>query len=307
MKPIHILGRGAIGSLLAARAIQAGISFTSEIRNGSRDCVKVHDTDNSVISLPPAIVGSTHPIDPQSIILIPLKAYQVPDAVAALTPRVSASNTIVLLHNGMLDYSKLVEGLRTLNIFACTTSYGAKKLQDETVITGVGKTVFGPVNTNRNISTDHAHKLFISTTQTVEDALNALLPPCEYQQKIETVIWRKLLINAVINPITAIHNIQNGELASPIYRDLIDSILSEAVGVSNRLGIQVDLVEVKHAVYSVIRNTANNYSSMHQDVAYGRKTEIDFISGYIVQQGKKLGIPVDTNESLLNQVKKRTQ
>lgn len=56
-------------------------------------------------------------------------------------------------------------------------------------------------------------------------------------------------------------------------------------------------------VYDVVSKTANNSSSMRQDIKLNRPTEIDFINGFIVEQAKKLNIATPENEVLLAQVK----
>jgi 2-dehydropantoate 2-reductase len=58
-------------------------------------------------------------------------------------------------------------------------------------------------------------------------------------------------------------------------------------------------------VYTVIEQTAENYSSMHQDIAAQRQTEVDYINGYIAQEGLKKGIDVSVNASMVAQIKQR--
>lgn len=127
----------------------------------------------------------------------------------------------------------------------------------------------------------------------------------------------KLAINAVINPLTVIFDCFNGELFNrPSIRALIRALLTE---ISSVLCSIVDssaagLVEkptakarfspegLEKTVEDAAVKTAQNISSMRQDVRAGRVTEINYINGYIVKRGTEQGIDCRFNCALVQMV-----
>ena len=116
-------------------------------------------------------------------------------------------------------------------------------------------------------------------------------------------IWAKLFVNVAINALTAIHRCPNGELLkSQGTRDVMEQAVREAVLVARALGIPIEVDPVESA-FRVCETTANNISSMHQDVKNQKRTEIDAINGAVVACGDRLGIPTPVNMDLVRQVK----
>lgn len=108
----------------------------------------------------------------------------------------------------------------------------------------------------------------------------------------------KLLVNAAINPITALTRRQNGIILHPALGGTVQAVVAEAVAVAAAEGLEIPEEEALDLVFSVAEKTAANTSSMLQDVLHGRSTEIEAINGYIVRQGRKHGIAVPVNEAL---------
>jgi 2-dehydropantoate 2-reductase len=107
----------------------------------------------------------------------------------------------------------------------------------------------------------------------------------------------------VINPLTAIHNLKNGELTNIQYNVDISNICFEISKVMRALDYPIDSTELVKNVQQVIAATANNYSSMHQDIKFKRRTEIEFINGYVTSKATDLNIKVPHNQRLLEQIR----
>ena len=132
---------------------------------------------------------------------------------------------------------------------------------------------------------------------------------------IETVIvdnildyvWSKLLINAGINALTAIHRCPNGKLLeSAAIQEKLTAAVREGETVARALGIELTADPLAMTL-DVCRKTAQNLSSMLQDVNSRRPTEIDAINGEIAAAGRKLGIPTPVNDELVQKVKEIEQ
>ncbi|KAK3905996.1 ketopantoate reductase PanE/ApbA C terminal-domain-containing protein [Staphylotrichum tortipilum] len=129
---------------------------------------------------------------------------------------------------------------------------------------------------------------------------------------------RKLVINSVINPLTALYNCKNGAVFdSAVARKVADHLLEEA-GVIVRAILCSRSEEPRSVAFAaftdeklreyvndVVQKTAKNTSSMLQDVQAGRPTEIDYINGYLVHQARILGLPHKQHEEVTQLIKQR--
>ncbi len=288
---IAIVGTGAIGGLVAMHCQHAGLTYTMLLRpNAPQHSITIEGLDGQCIPLSGKQCDLYHSAD-WDLVILPIKAYQVTNALKSLQGRLSPHTIIVLLHNGMGSIEIAKELLPNTPCIAGTTSCGAYKPQPNLVKqTGNGETHFGWVN---NKPSHHVK---------IEQLLSKTIPNSTWHIDITLALWNKLSINAVINPLTAIHNIQNGQLADSSFKDIIEHINNETYMVMTALGYQVTKQALLQSVYKVIASTANNYSSMHQDIFFKRVTEIDAINGYIVKKAQQLNIAVPYHQDLVNQV-----
>jgi 2-dehydropantoate 2-reductase len=293
---LAIVGKGAIGGLIGFKCHQLGYDYQHLVKSEHELPFKVMD-----------IVGVSHSFVPNStiitmpsqfdLLILPVKAYQIMSVLEQLEPFIQPKHIIVLLHNGMGTIEKVKEKLPNNPLIAATTSYGALKLDADTLTeTGLGHTHLGWLS---NVD--------VRLKQSIEPILSALLPPSKWHQNIGLALWNKLAINAVINPLTAIHNLKNGELAKVKYNTIIFDICYEIAIVMQALGYPADNLELFKNVQRVITATANNYSSMHQDLKFQRRTEIEFINGYVTSQATELNIKVPFNQRLLKQIRQLEQ
>jgi 2-dehydropantoate 2-reductase len=116
---------------------------------------------------------------------------------------------------------------------------------------------------------------------------------------IEGEVWGKGVVNAAINPLTALWRVPNGELlATPERRGLLAALVAEAAAVTRARGITLPLADPLAHTEHICRVSAANHSSMLQDIEHGRPTEIDAINGVIVCEARRLGVPVPLNEAV---------
>jgi 2-dehydropantoate 2-reductase len=129
----------------------------------------------------------------------------------------------------------------------------------------------------------------------------------------------KLAVNAVINPLSALLDCINGYIfESSTIRTLVDQLIDEISAVELAILASRDSIELdketktkfsadalRTHIYAVGVQVAKNISSMRQDMIAGRKTEIDYINGYLVSQGTTLGVPTPINEKIVQLVKDR--
>ena len=114
-------------------------------------------------------------------------------------------------------------------------------------------------------------------------------------------VWRKVVVNSVVNPLTAIFRVRNREISAETLAPVRNQIARECVDVGNAEGMTFPLdletwIEKESAEYT-------NFSSMCQDLMKGKKTEIDFLNGKIVELGGKHHIPTPVNEAIVSFIK----
>jgi 2-dehydropantoate 2-reductase len=121
----------------------------------------------------------------------------------------------------------------------------------------------------------------------------------EIAADMESVLWGKMVVNAAINPLTAILGVPNGVLLKrPHARRLMQAVAVEVAGVARARGVTLPYSDPAAQVERVARLTGENRSSMLQDVTRGAPTEIDAINGAVVEAAEEMGLKVPITETL---------
>ncbi len=121
--------------------------------------------------------------------------------------------------------------------------------------------------------------------------------PHSWSDDILERLWRKLALNCAINPLTVLHDCRNGGLRQ--HPEEIAALCDELGQLLHASGYDAAARSLLEDVRAVIDATAANYSSMHQDVTRGRRTEIGYLLGYACQHGQRLGLPLPRLGTLL--------
>ena len=118
---------------------------------------------------------------------------------------------------------------------------------------------------------------------------------------IKIDMWKKLILNCVLNPVTAILRIENRGIADKRLNSLKKLIVEECLNVAKKDGVKFNIDFIK-VINSAIKDS-RNISSMQQDLIRGKKTEIDYLNGAVVKFGKKYGINCPVNTALVMVIK----
>ena len=296
--PWYILGAGAIGSLLACRLQKAGLDVHLLRRAGSELSAQsslvleedhreqqLHFAQHPVAAIAPGGVKR---------LLICTKAYDVKPAFVDVLPGLAEDAVVLLLHNGMGTLAEIQPLAPQLQIAAGTTTEGAY-WKSPGILAGSGRG-------ETRIGLPGSPEIVAGFTPLLETDTGFL-----WEADIEQSLWRKLLINCAINPLTALHGCVNGELLhNPELAAELHALCSELTPVAQALGYQQLASRLEQEVRSVAKATGHNRSSMLQDHQAGRPTEIDYITGYLLQQVHRLGLDCPINERLLAELKPLT-
>ena len=130
----------------------------------------------------------------------------------------------------------------------------------------------------------------------LEDALTGASFKVEVVADAKSLVWGKLVVNAAINPLTALLRVPNGELLKrPSARVMMKALAEETAAVASAQRVQLPFQNPSEAAETVARKTAANHSSMFQDVRRGAPTEIDAICGAVTRTGERHGVPTPVN------------
>lgn len=289
--PWLIVGCGAIGLLAAGRWAFAhhpvrlwlrqpqNLNFRFSV--GSRD-------------FPMQLTAASQ--GPFEKVLIPVKAFDTVTAVQQLLPYLSSNAQLVLCHNGMGTLERVLPLLLPgQGLWFASTTQGAYKPSPRHVRhTGFGETMLGACNAAAK-----------SSTAPIASELNTALGPLQQVPDITPYLWKKLAINCVINPLTALLQVRNGELLKAEYQPKISQLLSEFVLVAQACGQQFSLDELQQLIEKVQQTTAQNFSSMQQDVANQRRTELNAITGFLLQQAAANQIQLPAHQAIYQQLTAR--
>ena len=110
------------------------------------------------------------------------------------------------------------------------------------------------------------------------------------------VIYEKLVLNSIINPIASLLKVKNGFLLRMVNSNAVQNLLEEAVKVVALEGVHLNPVEVQLNLRKVIEATSENKCSMLQDLEQKKKTEIEYITGFLLKLAKKHGMEAKSHE-----------
>jgi len=252
-------------------------------------------------------------------LLITTKAPDTLSAFEKIESKISENGIIVLLQNGMGNHEEIASRLiGRQRLLVGITTHAAFPINPFIIShVGLGKVSFGWFQKTLKKDDSGKKELNVEFRALEKEVMKELAQSglnVEFEEDIEPKLWKKLAINCCINPLTLILNCQNGKLAD-LPGDTFSTICQEVSEVMRKSLSQkiedqkildqkvIDYVEMEREVRQVVTATKDNYSSMLQDYQRGRKTEIDFLNGFVVKKGREFKVQVTVNETLYNLVK----
>ncbi|MBS9426177.1 2-dehydropantoate 2-reductase [Photorhabdus caribbeanensis] len=284
---ITVLGCGAIGKLWLAALSQQKHQVQGWLKT-TRSHLSVHiDEMNGEVFNKSIPTNNSDHLANSELLIVCLKAWQVADAVNNLLPKLSPNCPILLLHNGMGTQEELLSAPNP--ILLGVTTHGAYQDDQQVYHTASGITHIGATTSNA------------TGFSSLANVLHRSLPDVAWHNDILSISWLKLAANCVVNPLTALYECQNGDLLR--YPEQLNILCEEIIQVMQRENIHTTIDNLIAYVYDVIKLTAKNYSSMLQDVRAKRRTEIDYITGYLLRRARTHGLAAPENTRIYNLVK----
>ncbi|MEN1761481.1 ketopantoate reductase family protein [Anoxynatronum sibiricum] len=223
------------------------------------------------------------------LVIVFVKSTATRLAVQHAQPLIGADTLVLTLQNGLGNAEAISESVGEDKVIAGVTAHGSTLLGPGAIRhAGQGPTVIGPLVPRQD------NRLEKICTAFQQAGLETIV-----DDNVMGLIWGKLMANIGINALTAITGLQNGELLQYAEtEELLEKAVQEAREVARVKGITVKEEDPVAYVKSVCRKTAENRSSMLQDITRGSRTEIDVINGAIVAEGLRLGVETPVNRVL---------
>lgn len=289
---IGIIGAGSLGLLYAFYLTKLQNQITlytnreeqaEDIRRNGLTLIK-NDTSLNI-----SINADSSSEYKEDLLIVTVKQYHL-DKIAS-TLKKHSPKMILFLQNGMGHLDILSTLSKEHQLIIGVSEHGALKVNNHTVIhSGIGKTKIA----------------FYQMGKKGINKLNTLTSINEGDFSFETVdSWRemlieKLMVNAAINPLTALLRVRNGALIENFYyKEMLISLFNEIIQVLDVHNGEQMLQHVLH----ICEKTSENESSMYKDIQRGSKTEIDAILGFVVKRAKQKNMNIPLTLFLYNAIK----
>ncbi len=302
---ILLVGPGALGCLLAAVISRSLHGTTHSLglldHNPNRatllDCQGIiYESEGQRQTVPLPVFSDPAAVPAADTVILCVKSHDITACLKSCQALLNEATLLLFLQNGIahLDCGPMTG---TAAIAYGTTTEGATLLAPGHVRhAGHGMTYLG--------LRDPSDSPFLGRLQELAGIFSCAGLPVKVTSSIQEKIWAKLFVNVGINALTAIHNCTNGDLLTiPGVMQRMQQAVAEAETIAQARDIDCG-GDPFAATVEVCRKTADNISSMLQDVRRRRLTEIDAINGAIVREGQALGIATPENLQLVQQVKK---
>ncbi|HEV2317135.1 MAG TPA: 2-dehydropantoate 2-reductase [Thermoplasmata archaeon] len=300
---VTVFGAGAVGGLLGARLFKARHEVVLVAREEDVVAIRLNGLRSEGLFEGTfditAVDALTEGMSTEAVVLT-VKAPDVRAAGEELARRLHPVPPILALQNGLGIEDELEAGLRAGGATVSPGSFvrgvnslGVTRVSPGVVrLAGEGELILGEGD---DPDTARTNALFA-------DLLGSAGVRVRRVADLPRELWRKVLVNAAVNPVTADHGILNGQLSRDPWRGQAEKLLLEARQVAAAEGFGFTEAEAEAELWKVVRATARNRSSMLQDLDRGHRTEIDAISGALLALGRRRGLKLPQTERIVARI-----
>ena len=289
---IAVMGAGAVGCYYGGLLARAGhtvvliarpLHVAAISQHGLRLQTTTFDTHVPLAasSEPAAVAGA-------DVVLFCVKSTDTEGAGALIRPHLAANALVLCLQNGV-DNADRLRGVLPDHAVAAAVVYVATEMAGPGHVQhhGRGELVLEPS----------------AYSGALAQAFIAAGVPTEVSANVRGALWAKLILNCAYNAVSAITQLPYGQtVPGEGIQDLMRDVVAECLAVANAEGVQVP-GDVDAAIRKIADTMRSQYSSTAQDLARGKRTEIDYLNGLIVKRGTALGVATPANRVLWALVK----
>ena len=293
---IAVMGAGAVGCYyggMLARDARAGHDVTLIARQAHVDAIEreglLLDTQTFKARVPMHASTEASAVAGASLVLFCVKSTDTESTAELIRPHLMPGALLLTLQNGVDNADRLQVALPEHEVAAA--------------VVYVATEMAGPGHVRHN----GRGELVIAASRRSEDIAAVLAAagiPTEVSDNVPGALWAKLILNCAYNALSAITQMPYGRLVGGAdgaggdgVRAVMRDVVEECLAIATASGVTVP-GDVWVAVERIAQTMPSQFSSTAQDLARGKRSEIDHLNGHVVSRGDALGIPVPANRVL---------
>ena len=308
---VLIAGAGAIGSVVGGLLAAGGSGVTLLGRRSHMDAVRARGLAVDGLFGTYRVAGLECATDaaeleaPFGAIFLTVKTYDAGATLDAVGPLLARDGVLICMQNGLGTLERAIDALGRARVLGGRVIFGAEMPEPGRATVTV---CADPVLLGAPEPAPDAQHRAATWARVLADAG----VPAEPTATIVAELWAKVFYNAALNPLGALLDVPYGALPKDTdTRAVMDAVIDEAFAVARATGIALrwpDAAAYRAEFYGrLVPATARHRSSMLQDLARGRPTEIDAINGYVASRGHALGVPAPANATLTRLIRARAR
>ena len=298
---IAIFGSGGVGGYFGGRLAQAGEDVTfiargEHLRAIQTTGLRVESLDGDFLIKPARATDSVSEVGEVDLVILGVKAWQVPEAARAIKPIVVPETTVLPLQNGVDAVGELIAELGTAPVVG-----GLCKIVSFLVEPGhIRHAGFAPSVVIGELDNRRSDRIVA-----IEETFNRAGLNTKIGSDIQVALWMKFLFIASFSGVGAIANAPAGVLRSdPELRAQVLRAMNEIYELAHARNVILPPDAIETAMASVDALPADATSSMQRDIAAGRPSELESQNGAVVRMAREAGIKAPTHESIYEALKR---
>lgn len=298
---IAMVGCGAMGSLIGGLIAKSGADVTfvdpwqAHVDTINEKGLLMEEPGQEGVFVKVKATTDYDSVGVVDAIIFLVKGTKTVETIQKASSMINDETIVMTLQNGLGNTDKIAEFVKEENV-----AFGV--IDFSSVMIGPGHISYQLADAKIACNT-HSGKDNAKFTELLEVMNDAGIKAYK-SEDANYRVWNKLVINANYNVLCGILGIRMGELMDTEEGwKLMQGITKELVEVANKKGINLKYDECIDHVRELGEKVSLHYPSLSQDVARKVATEIDFLNGAIVREGKKVGVPTPVNETVYNLMK----
>ena len=294
---VAVFGAGAVGCYFGAMLARAGIPVTLIARARHVEAINQHglrlERGEGHEHVPVRAATEVSAVRPAEVVLVSVKTPDTESAAYALAPHLATGAMVVSLQNGVDNAARLRAAIPGAVVVSAVV-YVAAAMTAPGCVTHTGR---GDLIVGIEGRPDPTMERRLAEIATLFGRAGV---PCRVSATIEADLWTKLIMNCAYNALAAVTRMRYGRLAhDPAIRQVMKAVVEEILAVAQAAGIALSTdVDYVSAAWQLADGMPDATSSTAQDLARGKRTEIDALNGYVVRRGAQLGISTPVNQAL---------
>ncbi len=291
---IAVYGVGGVGGYFGAVLARAGTSVSliargEHLKTIREEGLRIQTLKEEFTITPAAASDNPADIGRVDIVLVGVKAWQVPDAAKAMHPLVKPNTRVVPLQNGVEAVDDLTQVFGREHVLG-----GLCRIIASIAAPGVIK--IGGIEPLVVLGELDGSEL-AGNARALYEAFGAAGVNVQKAPDIQAALWEKLLFIAAVSGVGAVARANVGEVRqSPPTRALLQQVMEEVAAVARKRGVRIAADIVARTLAFIDNMPGEGTASMQRDVADGRPSELEAIVGSVARLGRAAGVPVPGTE-----------